>query len=61
MVDLFQQNQVGPALERLFSAFSQEEAIFAGVIMLASVLMLSWPPRKRTAVFAPMPPQGVVL
>jgi TM2 domain-containing membrane protein YozV len=61
IVDLMQQNQMGPALERLFGAFSQEEAIFAGVIMLVSVLILSWPPRRRVPVFAPMPPQGVVL
>ncbi len=60
IVDLFRQNQAGPALERLFGAFSQEEAIFAGVFMLVSVLIMSWPPRRRTAVFGPMP-QGVVL
>ena len=61
MVDLFRQNQVGPALERLFGALSQEEAIFAGVIVLISVLMLAWPPRRRPPVFAPMPNQGLVL
>jgi len=59
IVDLIQQDQVGPALERLFGAFSQEEAIFAGVIALVSVLMLAWPPRRQTPVFAPMPNQGV--
>jgi hypothetical protein len=61
MVDLIKQNQVGSALEILFRAFSQEEAIVAGVITLVSVLILSWPPRKRAPVFAPMPHQGVVL
>lgn len=61
IVDLIQQNQVGPALERLFGALGQEEAIFAGVIALASVLILAWPPRRQTPVFAPMPNQGVVL
>ncbi len=61
MVDLFKQNQVGPALEKLFSAFSQQEAIFAGVVILLSVLVLAWPPRRRTPVFAAMPNQGVVL
>jgi hypothetical protein len=61
MADLIQQNQVGPALEILFRAFSQEEAIVAGVIMLASVLILSWPPRKRVPAFGPLPNQGVVL
>jgi hypothetical protein len=61
MVELIQQNQVGPALEILFRAFSHEEAVMAGVITLISVLILSWPPRKRTPVFAPAPHQGVVL
>ncbi len=59
--EFIQQNQIGPALQQLFSAFNEEEVIFAGAIILVSVLMLSWPPRRRTPVFAPMPPQGVVL
>ena len=29
IVDFIQQNQVGPALEQLFSAFNQEEVVFA--------------------------------
>jgi hypothetical protein len=61
MVDLFQQNQAGSALEILFQALSQEEAVVAGIIMLVSVLILSWPPRKRVPVFGPLPHQGVVL
>ena len=61
VVDFFQQNQMGPALEQLFSMFNREEVMFAGVIIIVSVLILSWPPRRRTPIFAPMPPQGVVL
>jgi len=61
VVDFIRQKQVGLALEQLFSAFNQEEVVFAAVIVLASVLVLSWPPRRRMPVFAPMPPQGVVL
>ncbi|MDI6447448.1 serine/threonine-protein kinase [Anaerobaca lacustris] len=61
IADLIGQNQVGPGLERLFSALGQEEAIFAGVIALVSILMLAWPPRRQTPIFAPMPNQGVVL
>jgi hypothetical protein len=61
VVDLFKQDQVGPGLEKLFSAFSQEEIVVAGVIMLLSVLMLSWPPRRRVPILTPMPNQGVVL
>jgi hypothetical protein len=61
IVSLFQQNQVNQAMDALFRVFSQEEAMFAGVILLVSVFIMSWPPRRRTPVFAPMPPQGVVL
>jgi hypothetical protein len=61
IVELFSQNQVGPALERLFNVFSRQEALIAAGIMLVSVLLMSWPPRRRTPVFAPMAPQGVVL
>jgi hypothetical protein len=61
VVDFIRQNQVGPALEQLFSVFNQEEVVFAGVIILISVLVLSWPPRRRTPMFAPLPNQGVVL
>ncbi len=61
VVDFIQQNQVGPALEQLFGAFNQEEVVFAAALTLVSVLLLSWPPRRRTPIFAPMPPQGVVL
>jgi hypothetical protein len=60
IVERLEQNQVGLALERLFGAFGQEEAIFAGVIALASVLIMAWPPRRQTPVFAPMPNQGVL-
>ncbi|MCX5645243.1 MAG: protein kinase [Phycisphaerae bacterium] len=61
MVELIQQNQVSPALDILFRAFSQPPAIKAGVVTLGSVLILSWPPRRRMPVFAPVPNQGVVL
>ncbi len=61
IADLIGQKQVGPGLERLFGALGQEEAIFAGVIALVSILILAWPPRRHTPIFAPMPNQGVVL
>jgi hypothetical protein len=61
VVDLITQNQMGPALEQLFSAFNRQEVVYAGIVIVASVLILSWPPRRRTPIFAPMPPQGVVL
>ena len=61
IVSLFQQGQTSPAFDALFRVFSQEEAMVAGVIMLVSVFVMSWPPRRRTPVFAPVPPQGVVL
>jgi hypothetical protein len=60
-VDQFKQNQVGPGMDILFRAFSHEEVVVAGVIMLVSVLLLSWPPRRRVPIMMPMPNQGVVL
>ena len=61
MVELIQQEQAGRALELLFGALTKDQTIMAGVIMLVSVLILSWPPRRRMPVFAPMPNQGIVL
>ncbi len=61
IAELIQQHEVGRALERLFSALSQEEAIFAGVIALASILVLAWPPRRHTPIYAPMPHQQEVV
>jgi hypothetical protein len=61
VVNLLQWNQVSQAMDAFFRVLSQEEAMVAGVIMLVSVFVMSWPPRRRTPVFAPMPPQGVVL
>jgi TM2 domain-containing membrane protein YozV len=62
MVDLIRQNQVDPALKILFGAFNQQPVIVAGVIILISVLVLSWPPRRRTPFFGPVPnQQGVIL
>jgi len=61
IVGLLQQNQISSAMEALFRVFSEGSAIAAGVAMLVSVFVMSWPPRRRTPVFAPVPPQGVVL
>jgi hypothetical protein len=61
IVALIGENKVDLALQNLFSAFGQEEVVFAGILVLASVLILSWPPRRRTPVFAPTPHQGVIL
>jgi serine/threonine protein kinase len=61
VVGLLQESQLGKALETLLGALSQEEVVFAGVVFLVSVLVLAWPPRRRTPVLAPMPNQGVVL
>ena len=59
IVEAFQESQVGPGIERFLSACSQDKTAFAAGAVLLSVLMLAWPPRRRTPVFAPMPNQGV--
>ena len=61
IVQAFQQNQVGLGLDRLLDASSQDQTGIAAVTVLLSVLVLAWPARSRTPVFAPMPEhQGVV-
>jgi len=59
IVEAFQQSQVGLGIERFLSACSQDQTMIAAGTVLFSVLMLAWPPRRRTPVFAPMPNQGV--
>jgi len=59
IVEAFQQNQVGLGIERFLSACSQDQTAIAAGTVLLSVVMLAWPPRRRTPVFAPMPNQGV--
>ena len=59
IVEAFQESQVGLGIERFLSACSQDQTAIAAVTVLLSVLMLAWPPRRRTPVFAPMPNQGV--
>ena len=59
IVEAFQGSQVGLGIERLLSACSQDQTAIAAVTVLLSVLVLAWPPRRRTPVFAPMPNQGV--
>jgi len=59
IVEAFQESQVGLGIERFLSVCSQDQTAIAAGTVLLSVVMLAWPPRRRTPVFAPMPNQGV--
>jgi hypothetical protein len=59
VVDLFQTAQFGPAIEKLFSIIGTEEAIVAAVFLLTSMVVLSWPPKRKDPVLAPLQNKGV--
>jgi len=42
-------DQVGPAIEKYLNSVHQEGALIAGVIFLASIILLAWPARKLHA------------
>ena len=51
VIDMLNNHQLGPALEKLFRGSGSEEAVFALILVLASVIILAWPPRRKQPVF----------
>ena len=51
--------ELGPILERILKGCQSEEAIFAAIIFVISVIILSWPPKPRKMTLAPALNQGV--
>ncbi len=51
--------QIGPAFERLLDICTYDEAVFAAIIFLVSIIILAWPPRRKQTVMTPVPNQGV--
>lgn len=39
-------DEVGPAIEAFLDAVSNRGAIVAGILLLMSIIVLSWPPRR---------------
>ena len=50
-IDMLNNEQLGPALERLFKSAGDDELIFALILVLASVIILAWPPRRKQPIF----------
>ncbi|MBN1807088.1 MAG: protein kinase [Sedimentisphaerales bacterium] len=60
VVRMLNSHQIGPALEKLLRFSDTESAIFAGVIFLASVVILAWPARRKQTVLTPAINQGAI-
>ena len=56
--ELLNSGQAGPAFDMLLNSIG-EEIIVAAIIFLISIMILAWPPRRKQAVLAPLPNQGV--
>ena len=47
VIDMLQNDQVGPALEHLLGATKTSAAVFAAIFFVLSLIVLVWPPRKE--------------
>ncbi len=53
-----QANRIGPAVELFLNSTDQAAGVFALIFLAASVLVLSWPPKKQTLAVAPPVVEG---
>jgi hypothetical protein len=60
VVRMLNSHQIGPALDKLLRFSNTEAAITAGVIFLASVVILAWPARRKKTVLSQPINQGAV-
>jgi hypothetical protein len=51
--------ELGPILERVLKGCQSEEAVFAAIIFVISIIILSWPPKPRKMMLIPAFNQGV--
>jgi len=58
VIDMLQNNQVGPALEQLFNASSTTPAVFAAIFFVLSLIVLVWPPRKEKGEVLALPAEN---
>ena len=59
VIDMLNNGQLGPALEKLFRGTAEEALFFALIFVVVSVVILAWPPRRKQPVLATVPSQGV--
>ncbi|MHC4203670.1 MAG: protein kinase domain-containing protein [Planctomycetota bacterium] len=53
--------ELGPILEHILKGLQSEEAVFAAIIFVISVIILSWPAKPRKMMLNPAFNQGVIL
>ena len=59
VVNMLNSQQIGPAFDKLLRSTHNEQAAFAGVLFLLSVVVLAWPARSRQMIYTPAHYQGV--
>ncbi len=59
VVNMINSQQIGPAFDKLLRSTHNEQAAFAGVLFLLSVVVLAWPARSRQMILTPAHYQGV--
>ena len=59
VVNMLNSQQIGPAFDKLLRSTHNEEAAFAGVLFLLSIVVLAWPARSRQMILTPAHYQGV--
>jgi len=59
VVNMLNSQQIGPAFDKLLRSTHNEQAAFAGVLFLLSVVVLAWPARSRQMILTPAHYQGV--
>ncbi len=50
-IDMLNNEQLGPALEKLLKSTGEEELVFTLIFVVVSVVILAWPPRRKQPVF----------
>jgi len=60
VVNMLNSQQIGPAFDKLLRSTHNEQAAFAGVLFLLSVVVLAWPARSRQMMLTPAHYQGVI-
>jgi len=59
VVNMLNSQQIGPAFDMLLRSTHNEQAAFAGILFLLSVVVLAWPARSRQMILTPAHYQGV--
>jgi len=59
VVNMLNSQQIGPAFDILLRSTHNEEAAFAGVLFLMSIVVLAWPAQSRQMILTPAHYQGV--